>query len=175
MTFKSSILVITIIFIIFAFEVLPLLSTSQCGPQQGIYRSSCRKDTLFKITDRNVKINGDLLTSNFQKGLSYCVRQCVEIDGCMSINYNQNVLNSSNCEILSISKNGTLLLESVSGWNHYEPITMVSFMFSISYHFCILRFICAEEYTFSFMTTNFGTGIPFAASDVSRYRATRIC
>ena len=130
MTFKCFITITTIIFIISAFEVTPLSSTSQCGPQQGIYRSSCRKGTLFKITDRNVKINGGLLTSNYQKGLSYCVRECVETDGCMLVNYNLNVLDSSNCEILNISKNGTLFLESVSGWNHYEPITMVSFTFS---------------------------------------------
>ena len=86
-----------------------------------IYRSSCRTDVLFKISNRDYKLDMGADKMLAIPSLSQCARKCVKRESCKSINYNPN---SYECELLNASKsNGGSLVASV-GWKHYEPLNI---------------------------------------------------
>ena len=113
------------------FFVCKLILIHQCDSgtanNHTLYRSSCRNDGLFKLTDRNMKIKGGMIVSSYQRDLSHCARQCLMIGECLSINFNPGILQKSNCEAFHNSKaNVSSLMEANLGWKHYEPIPTVS-------------------------------------------------
>ena len=100
-----------------------------------IFRSSCRRDTLMKSTDRDKKLTGtaqDIISENRVAGARYCVRLCTKELSCVSVNF--KVTRSSeqeiNCQLLRITKSeGEGTLTGASGWRHYEPVFQVNFLF----------------------------------------------
>ena len=87
-----------------------------------IYRQSCRRDALFKLSARNSKLEVIPISLVTVDSLSLCARMCVRENACKSINY--NVFNKS-CEVLSKSKweVGNVMLKNADNWRHYEPIS----------------------------------------------------
>ena len=101
-----------------------------------VYRSSCRRDGLFKLTDTNKKLGGtsDIVLS-FQKTLSHCAVHCVRKESCMTINYNKWITSNAqmNCELVGIDKsNANAVLIAADAWAHYEPVQQVWFYLSIA-------------------------------------------
>ena len=104
-----------------------------------IFRSSCRRDTLMKSTDRDKKLTGtaqDIISENHVAGARYCVRLCTKELGCVSVNF--KVTGSSeqeiNCQLLRFAKSEGALT-GVPGWRHYEPVFHVnSLLICIRYH-----------------------------------------
>ena len=93
-----------------------------------IHRSSCRKDSLFKIAARNSKLNGGLISSINVTDLSSCVKSCLDTDTCQSVNYLDDGINNPTCELLNAMLPGSGSLVSSSGWKFYQPVnTTVSF------------------------------------------------
>ena len=86
-----------------------------------IYRMSCRKDALFKLSARNSKLQVIPISMVAVDNLSLCARMCIHENTCKSINY--NVFNKS-CEILSKNKSdvGNDMIKNADNWRHYEPI-----------------------------------------------------
>ena len=86
-----------------------------------IYRQSCRRDALFKLSARNSKLEVIPISMVTVDNLSLCARMCVHKNTCKSINY--NVFNKS-CEVLSKSRLevGNDVLKNADNWRHYEPI-----------------------------------------------------
>ena len=86
-----------------------------------IYRMSCRKDALFKLSARNSKLQVIPISMVAVDNLSLCARMCIHENTCKSLNY--NVFNKS-CEILSKSKSevGNDMIKNADNWRHYEPI-----------------------------------------------------
>ena len=114
--------------IIFLIYKLVHIHKSDSGPADNhtVYRSSCRTDGLFKLTDRDMRIKNGLIASSYQRDLSHCARQCLMINRCLSINFNPGISQNSNCETFESSKtNSTSALEASTGWKHYEPIVTV--------------------------------------------------
>ncbi len=105
--------------------------TSTLNDENKIFRSSCRRDALFKITDRNKKLLGQansLIGSSRVKSLPMCVKLCIEASGCRSVNYKSESTSSTerNCQLLDVAKsNSTAQLKDAAGWKHYEPISQV--------------------------------------------------
>ena len=94
-----------------------------------IYRKSCRRDALFKLSARNSKLEVTPISMVTVDNLSLCARMCVHENTCKSINY--NVFNKS-CEVLSKSKLevGNDMVKNADNWRHYEPIAYeVCFVF----------------------------------------------
>ena len=89
-----------------------------------IFRSSCRTDGLFKITDRNAKLDSIKISSLKVPSLSICARNCIKESSCLSINYNPGISSQENCELLASNKStiGASLISS-TGWKHYNPVT----------------------------------------------------
>ena len=117
-----------IFFIFFGLELRVSMCTYQCGApsNETIHRSSCRRDGLFKIVERDKKLKGGLLSLSDQKTLPLCIKECFSNSLCRSSNFNPN-LPTANCEISSITKaNSSAVIESCPGWKHYEPIMTVS-------------------------------------------------
>ena len=92
-----------------------------------IYRSSCRRDALFKKTDANKKVTGSITTiKRIVVSLAVCVRDCLKMISCLSVNFMKAPGNESSCELLDVRKsNATAVLSAAPGWNHYEPIVQV--------------------------------------------------
>ena len=60
--------------------------------------------------------------------LSSCMRSCLQMTRCLSLNYNtrQTAIGTKNCELITIKKSdGNALIVSAAGWNHYEPQVQV--------------------------------------------------
>ena len=100
-----------------------------------IYRDQCRKEALFKITDRNVKINGGLIQTVHANSLAYCLKNCVDASACKTFNFKPtSVTTELNCELLSATRvdSGMTSINSL-GWKHYEPVqqTVSIFQFSL--------------------------------------------
>ena len=95
-----------------------------------IFRSPCRNDALFKVTDRGKQLisSSSILVSEFtSKSLSFCAKTCTHNSQCSSINYKIFTSSSEkNCQILKAVKatSGTTL-NSAIGWNHYEAVSQV--------------------------------------------------
>ena len=85
-----------------------------------IYKSDCRRNALFKVTDRDKKVNDGLEKTLYVEYLVECLKDCLENHNCLSFNYKASKENSQ-CELLSstLIKGGTLV--EAAGWNHYEP------------------------------------------------------
>jgi len=100
------------------------------GSQYGFHRTACRKDVLFKLSDRGKKLTGganNIIMQRRETTLSSCVKKCLEKDNCITINYkkpNEGSAEIENCQLLNILKANGVMVES-TGWNHYEPVKQV--------------------------------------------------
>ena len=100
------------------------------GSEYGFHRTACRKDVLFKLTDRGKKLAGganNIIQQRKEATLSSCVKACLGKDNCITINYKRPTDGSAaaeNCQLLNISKSNGVMVES-TGWNHYEPVKQV--------------------------------------------------
>ena len=105
-----------------------------------IYRMSCRRDALFKLSARNSKLEVTPISMETVDNLSLCARMCVHENTCKSINY--NVFNKS-CEVLSKSRLevGNDMLKNADNWRQYEPIT-----YEVRSNSEILNFVCHTTY-----------------------------
>ena len=89
---------------------------------------------MFKKSDENRVLSG---TSNVIQqavaSLVYCVRGCLKIVKCLSINYKRSSIgNETNCELLDINKsNSSAIVLDKPAWNIYEPVIQV-FSFALS-------------------------------------------
>ncbi len=93
-----------------------------------IHRSACRRDALFKATEKGKKLVGDIAASVHVTSLAFCARRCSTFPTCRTLNYKKKPLSSEdlNCQLLKVTKsNAGVTLSAVAGWNHYEPITQV--------------------------------------------------
>ena len=122
-------------FLILLYQIavlLHLICSTKATSTFGIYRSSCRRDALFKATDRDAFLKGDVkkeIESSFLKSLSLCARRCMQVSQCQSINYKKNglIADGANCVLLDIVKSSTgASLVSGLGWIHYEPVNQVN-------------------------------------------------
>eukprot|EP00795_Rhopilema_esculentum_P014812 gene14812-5920_t len=83
-----------------------------------IYKSSCRRYSVFRITDRGQKVTWGFIKRINASSLSFCLKGCLDESVCKSFNFNKGA--NDNCELLSSTrKSGTTYAD---GWNHYEPI-----------------------------------------------------
>lgn len=91
-----------------------------------IHRSACRRDTLFKRVDANHKLSGSgNVVLRTAPALSYCVRDCLQLQRCLSVNYKYTG-GENNCELLDLGKsNSTAILSAAGGWHHYGPVLQV--------------------------------------------------
>ena len=110
-----------------------------------LYRSQCRKDALFKLTDQNTKVVQNISRNFPAATLSRCARACLGDHTCKSINYSPSTSFSTaeyNCETLATTKYESLqsMITSHNGWNHYEPVNI-----EVSGNFCV--FLCGIEYS----------------------------
>eukprot|EP00794_Sanderia_malayensis_P015802 gene15802-17395_t len=118
---------IAVIFLFIAFEAS--LSNSV-----KIFRSNCRRDGLFKVTDRNSILSGassaNVVSATYKATPRECVRECLKILQCRSINFKEqsSTTSESNCQLLDIDKTNTSVVvkntAEFSGWKHYEPVEM---------------------------------------------------
>ena len=112
--------------------LLILLTLSTINLHANVYRSSCRKDVLMKVTDRDKKLVGstsNVLLSSHVKSLSLCTKKCVDVSLCRSQNYKISVSggNEINCQLLDVNKSSVgVSLSSAAEWVHYEPVYQVS-------------------------------------------------
>ena len=82
-----------------------------------IYKSPCRRYSVFKITDRGQKATGGLIATIKAKSLTFCLKGCLDESNCKTFNFKKGA--NENCELLSLTRlSGTTLAD---GWNHYEP------------------------------------------------------
>ena len=92
-----------------------------------IHRSSCRRDAIFKLTDRDKKLalnSANILKTISGVRLPVCANKCTSTFDCRSFNYKKEA--RTNCQILDIDKsNASVTLENAIGWNHYEPVETV--------------------------------------------------
>ena len=83
---------------------------------------------MFKKSDENRVLSG---TSNVIQravaSLVYCVRGCLKLVWCLSINYKRSSIgNEANCELLDINKlNSSAIVLDKPAWNIYEPVIQV--------------------------------------------------
>ena len=94
-----------------------------------IFRSSCRKDALFKVKIRNGKLTSGILISKHTHGLDKCVKSCIDGSPCISINFRKA---DGLCELLK-KDSSTATAQATPGWNNYEPIYMVRIQLSCFY------------------------------------------
>lgn len=87
-----------------------------------INRGACRRYALFKVTDRNTTVTEGIILRIHAKSPSFCVKNCIDISACKSINYKpSNNATFENCHILNNTRlSGSTV--NVAGWNHYEPV-----------------------------------------------------
>ena len=94
-----------------------------------VHRSNCRRDVVFKATDRDKKLilnPHNILSTVSASRLPLCARQCTSTFNCRSINYKQ--AQAANCQILDIDKsNASVVVENAIGWVHYDPVSQVCF------------------------------------------------
>eukprot|EP00795_Rhopilema_esculentum_P000383 gene383-10047_t len=93
----------------------------------GIHRTSCRRDALFKLTDRGKRISGiptvEVLSVTSR---AICVRNCLRRVSCLSINFRSTGNNENNCELVDLNKsNSSAVLTTSAGWDHYEPVNQI--------------------------------------------------
>ena len=117
------------------------LMVIQCSELVKIHRSNCRRDAVFKATDRDKRLTlsqSSIFSIVSTAKLALCVQHCTSTFNCRSINYKQ--AQTENCQILEFDKsNASAVVENATGWVHYEPISMVRIPVSCrSLHFSLL-------------------------------------
>ena len=104
-----------------------LTSTFQGVLAAKIHRSACRRDAVFKATDRDKKLTlnpANILSTISALRLPYCAKHCTATVNCRSLNFKK--ASTGNCQILDIDKNNvSVTVVSSVGWIHYEPISEV--------------------------------------------------
>eukprot|EP00794_Sanderia_malayensis_P014221 gene14221-15704_t len=87
-----------------------------------IFRNTCTRDGLFKIVQRDSRLDAVVLESVRVKSLAHCAKVCIDNQQCKSINYKTGTVKL--CEVLSQSRQelGEVGLKTQSGWKHYEPV-----------------------------------------------------
>ena len=58
------------------------------GSQYGFHRTACRKDVLFRLSDRGKILTGganNIIMQRRETTLSSCVKKCLEKDNCITI------------------------------------------------------------------------------------------
>ena len=80
-----------------------------------IFRSSCRKDALFKLKIRNGKLTSGILIPKQTHGLDKCVKSCIDGSPCISINFRKA---DGQCELLK-KDSSTATAQLSPGWNYY--------------------------------------------------------
>ena len=92
-----------------------------------IHRSECRRDAVYKATDRNKMLasnDGKTLTVSTAETLAKCARYCTSHPQGRSFNFKKG--GNPNCQVLDIDKtNSSGKIENATGWIHYEPISKV--------------------------------------------------
>ncbi len=101
-----------------------------------IFKSACRKSGLFKITDRNIKITGGLVSAVNAVSLSLCLKFCLDSSTCKTFNFKADS-SDKNCELLSVTRSVTGTAINANGWKHYEPI-----------HQSVSRLVCLPPWFF---------------------------
>eukprot|EP00794_Sanderia_malayensis_P003012 gene3012-3470_t len=91
---------------------------------EEIFRSACRKSAIFKLTDRDKKITGGLISSFHAPSLSLCLKNCLDTATCKTFNFFGNAVSGSSvtCELLSVTRAVSGVTVSATGWKHYEPV-----------------------------------------------------
>ena len=93
----------------------------------NIHRSECRRDALYKATDRDKVLtsnDGKTLAVSTAETLSKCARYCTSHPQGRSFNFKKG--GNPNCQVLDIDKtNSSGRIENATGWIHYEPINQV--------------------------------------------------
>ena len=108
-----------------SFVLLTVMAHQADSYMTQIFRSSCRKDALFKVTRRNAKLRNSTLASQQTNSLSRCAKLCINSKSCISINFNKMI---GQCELLE--KNSTTATAELHvDWSHYEPVSMVRNLF----------------------------------------------
>ena len=132
-TMKPQLLLQACMLIVSYYKVLylNLIIWPSTGSAQ-IFRSSCRKDALFKATDRDKILSGlasNLLGSTRVTSLALCAKACVNLPRCVSFNYKKKPATGveKNCQLLDVDKGDSTAasLSSAAGWIHYEPVMQV--------------------------------------------------
>lgn len=102
-----------------------------------IFRSTCRRDAVFKDTNKDNKLSGNtenVISEMTAAGVLNCCIRCVHDSRCISINYKENNSDGGrNCQLLDIMKTspGTSIIEAV-GWTHYEPVDEVCVLINVT-------------------------------------------
>ena len=99
----------------------------RCHADAQIFRSSCRKDALFKVKTREGKLTSGILISKQTHGLDKCAKSCIDGSPCMSINYRKT---DGFCQLLE-KNSSTETAQPSADWNYYEPIYMVRIKLSL--------------------------------------------
>ena len=86
-----------------------------------VYRISCRRDALFKMSAKNSKLEVVPISISTLQQLYLCARLCLSVNACKCFNYN---VHTKSCEALSKNKQevGNDKLKNAENWNYYEPI-----------------------------------------------------
>ena len=92
-----------------------------------IHRLECRKDALYKVTDREKALtvtDGSFLSVLNASTLATCAKQCTSHSHGRSFNFKK--VGRRNCQILDIDKkNPRGRVQSAPGWIHYDPVNQV--------------------------------------------------
>ena len=111
-------------------SLLILIYYDNFSPTVGIFRSTCRRDALFKVSRRNEVLklqSSNVLALQITADLPSCAKNCIDRITCRSFNYKTGSELSKNCQTLNIDKQNTsVTFEASTGWIHYEAVSQVS-------------------------------------------------
>ena len=103
-------------------KILALLSVAPSVFNYLVSRSPCRRYAIFKVTDRDNKVTGGLISSQYASTLSACLKGCLDVANCQTFNFKEAITPAeNNCELLSTTRSSGLT--AVTGWKHYEPVS----------------------------------------------------
>ena len=103
-------------------EILILFSVTKSVINFLVSRSPCRRYALFKITDRDKKVTGGIISAHYANKLSACLKGCLDVANCQTFNFKEATTRSeNNCELLSTTRSSGAT--AVTGWKHYEPVS----------------------------------------------------
>ena len=91
----------------------------------NIHRLDCRRDAVFKATDKEKVLNGgNILSIINTTSLAKCAKHCTSYNQSRSFNFKKK--GDNNCQILDIDKrNSSGKIENAPGWIHYDPVSEV--------------------------------------------------
>lgn len=84
-----------------------------------ITRKSCRRDALFKVVGKNVKLDATALKNVKVNSLAFCAKECLDTNTCKSFNYEQS---TRMCAVFATNNATTRSMIASSGWKYYEPV-----------------------------------------------------